>query len=173
LKRYLFDILAIISIACIAALAAGRPVVELDRRPSVIDKKQPADAKKLKKKNVQKEIVRDISSSDELKERNIFAADGKYPVLTPAGSTGGLSTGNPNAKTDTYTLIGILEGEETRAVFRESTGSIVALTVGKKLKDGSVVIRIDKFSVEIMKGKEKKELRIFDVKAPPLRRPSP
>ena len=173
IKKYLFDILFVVLIVSIAVLAAGRPVVDPNLRPSVTDKRQPPDAKKQETKNVQKEILRDIVASDVLKERNIFAPDGKYPVLTSGGVIAGPSPENPNTSTSTYTLIGILDGEEKKAVFRESTGSIVALTVGKKLKDGSVITRIDKFSVEVMKEKEKKELRMFNVKVPPLRRPSP
>jgi len=67
-----------------------------------------------------------------------------------------------------YTLIGILHGEEKKAVFREYTGSILFLTVGKKLIDDSIITRIDSTSVEVKKGKEKKELKIFDVKVPRL-----
>ena len=169
IKRYLFDMLFVVLIVSIAVLAAGRPMVDLNLRPPVTDKRQPPDAKKQETKKVQKEIVREIVASDVLKERNIFAPDGKYPVFTSGGSTGGPSPENP----ETYTLIGILDGEEKKAVFRESTGSIVALTVGKKLKDGSVITRIDKFSVEVMREKEKKELRMFNVKVPQLRRPAP
>ena len=169
IKTYFLDILCVVLIVSIAVLAAGRPVVDLNLRPSVTDKRQPPDAKKQEKKNVQKKILRDIVASDVLKERNIFSPDGKYPILTSAGVIAGPSPENPY----TYTLIGILDGEEKKAVFRESTGSIVALTVGKKLKDGSVLTRIDKFAVEVMREKEKKELRMFNVKVPPLRHPSP
>jgi hypothetical protein len=173
MKRYLLDFLCVVLIASIAVLAAGRPVVDPNLRPSVTDKRQPPDAKKQETKNVQKEILRDIVASDVLKERNIFAPDGKYPILTSGGVIAGSSPENPTTtSTSTYTLIGILDGEEKRAVFGESTGSIVVLTVGKKLKDGSVITRIDKFAVEVKKGEEKRELKMFNVKVPPLRRPS-
>jgi len=174
IKRYLLDILCVVLIVSIAVLAAGSRVVDLNLRPSVTDKRQPPDAKKQETKNVQKGMVRDIVASDVLKERNIFAPDGKYPVLMPVtggGTGGGPSPENPD--TITYTLIGILDGEEKKAVFREPTGSIVALTVGKKLKDGSVITRIDKFAVEVKKGEEKRELKMFNVKVPPLRHLSP
>jgi len=164
MKRYLLDILCVVLIVSIAVLAAGKPVVDLNLRPSVTDKKQPPDAKKQETKNVKKKIVRDMVASGVLKERNIFAPDGKYPVFTSVGGMGGPSPENP----EPYTLIGILDGEDKKAIFRESNGSIVALTVGKKLIDGSVITRIDKFAVEVMREKEKKELRIFNVKVPPL-----
>ena len=88
IKRYLLDILCVVLIVSIAVLAAGRPVVDLNLRPSVTDKRQPPDAKKQETKNVQKEILRDIVASDVLKERNIFAPDGKYPILTSGGVIG-------------------------------------------------------------------------------------
>ena len=170
-KRYLFDILFAVLAFSIAALAAGKPVVDLNPHPSITDEKQSPDTKKQETKNVQKEIVRETIASDVLRERNIFTPDGKYPILTPAG----VIAGQPPEKLDTitYTLIGVLDGEEKKAVLRESTGSIVALTEGKKLKDGSVITRIDKFAVEMEKGKEKSELKIFNVKVPQLRRAPP
>jgi hypothetical protein len=168
IKAHFLEILCVVLIVSIAALAAGKPVGDLNLRPLVTDKRQPPDAKKQETKNVQKKILRDIVASDVLKERNIFSPDGKYPILTSGGVIAGPSPENPY----TYTLIGILEGEEKRVVFRESTGSIVALTVGKKLKDGSVITRIDKFAVEVKKGEEKRELKMFNVKVPPLRHPS-
>lgn len=67
------------------------------------------------------------------------------------------------------TLIGILQGQEKKAIFREYTGAIVTLTVGKKLLDGSVITGIGSTTVEVKKGKEKRELRIFEVKVPRLR----
>ncbi len=175
IKAHFLEILGVVLIAIIAVLAAGSPAVDLNLRPSPTDKRQPPDAKKQETKNVQKEVLRDIVASDVLKERNIFAPDGKYPILTSGGVIAGSSPENPTTttSTSTYTLIGILDGEEKRAVFGESTGSIVVLTVGKKLKDGSVITRIDKFAVEVMREKEKKELRMFNVKVPPLRRQVP
>jgi hypothetical protein len=173
IKAHLVEFLGVVLIAIISVLAAGRPMVDRNPRSSVSDKKQLPDAKKQEIRNVQKEIVRDIVSSDVLKERNIFAPDGKYPILTPAGVIAGPSPANPKPDTITYTLMGVLDGEEKKAILRESTGSIVAITEGKKLKDGSVITRIDKFAVEMKKGEEKSELRIFSVKVPPLRRPAP
>jgi hypothetical protein len=170
LKKYLLDILIVVLAVSIAFLAAGRPVVDLNIRPPATDKKQPAEAKKQEAKKVQKETVRDVAASDLLKGRNIFSPDGKYPVLAAGGVIAAPSPDKPD--TITYALMGVLDGEIKKAVLRESTVSIVALPEGTKLKDGSVITRIDKFSVELMKGKEKKELRMFDVKVPRLRRPA-
>jgi len=112
---------------------------------------------------VDKEIIRDTGGLKALKDRNIFSADGKYPIF--AVGTAGVKEALPE---NPYTLIGILHGEEKKAVFRDHTGSIIALTVGKKLIDDSVITRIDSTSVEVTKGKEKRELKIFSVKVPRL-----
>jgi hypothetical protein len=171
LKKYLLEILFAVVAMSIAVLAAGRPMVDLNLRPPATDKKHPQNAKKQETKNMPKEILRDTAASDLLKERNIFSPDGKYPILTPGGVIAGPSPEKP--VTITYTLMGVLDGEKKKAVLRESTGSIVALTEGAKLKDGSVVTRIDKFGIEVKEGEGKRELRMFDVKVPPLRRLPP
>jgi hypothetical protein len=163
IKKYLPDILCIVLFIMIALLGAEKPVIDLNIRPSIADKRQSQDTKKEETKKVEKEIVRDVFASKVLKDRNIFSANGRYTTSGAGGADmKGPLPGNP------YTLIGILHGEEKKAVFREYTGSIVFLSVGKKLIDESVITRIDSTSVEVKKGKEKRELKIFDVKVPRL-----
>jgi hypothetical protein len=165
IRKYFTDILCIVLFVLIAFLAAEKPVIDLNIPPSTVDKRQPQDTKKEETKKLEKEIVRDVFASEALKDRNIFSADGKYAIFIPGAGpsgTGGVLPENP------YTLIGILHGEEKKAVFREYTGSILFLTVGKKLIDDSVITRIDSTSVEVKRGKEKKELKIFNVKVPIL-----
>jgi len=161
--KYLLDIICVVIVVILALLTAEKPVFNVNIRPSIADKKQPQDRKKEEAKKVEKEIVRDVFASKELKDRNIFSADGRY--LTPGAVSAGMKGPLPE---NPYTLIGILQGEEKKAVFREYTGSIVFLTIGKKLIDDSIITRIDSTSVEVKKGKEKKELKIFDVKVPRL-----
>jgi len=166
--KYFLDIISIVLVTTIALLATQKPAVDLKLRPSspsIGDKSQLPDAKKEEKERVQKEIVKEVVVLGALKERNIFSPYGSY-VMSGAVLKGPLPE-NP------YTLIGVLQGEEKKAVFREYTGTIVTLTVGKKLIDDSIITRIDKLSVVVEKGKEKRELKIFDVKIPPLRHPSP
>jgi hypothetical protein len=164
--KYLLDIICVVIVVILALLTTQRPVIDLIGRTGVspvIPSEKTAIKEETKK--VQKEIVRDVFVSKVLKDRNIFSADRKYAIVTSGGSSSG--TGGPLPE-NPYTLIGILQGEEKKAVFREYTGSIVFLTVGKKLIDDSVITRIDRNSVEVRKGKEKKELKIFDVKVPRL-----
>jgi len=164
--KYLSDIICVVIVVILALLTTQRPVIDLIGRTAVSSRTGvspviPSDVKKEETKNLQKEIVRDVVASKALKDRNIFAADGKYAIVAMSGP--GMKGPLPE---NPYTLIGILRGEEKKAVFREHTGSILALTVGKELIDGSVITRIDNLSVEVKKGKEKRELRIFSVKKP-------
>jgi hypothetical protein len=163
--KYLLDIICVVTVVILALLTTQRPVIDLIGRTGVswrtgVSPVIPSAIKE-ETKNLQKEIVRDVVASKALKERNIFAADGKYAIVAMSGP--GMKGPLPE---NPYTLIGILRGEEKKAVFREHTGSILALTVGKELIDGSVITRIDNLSVEVKKGKEKRELRIFSVKKP-------
>jgi hypothetical protein len=163
IKRYLLDVLCIILIIIIPLIAAQRPEVDLTMRSSTGDKGQFSDSKKKENEKVQKEIMKEVVALKSLKERNIFAPDGTYSISETALK-------GPLPK-HPYTLIGILQGEEKKAVFRDYTGSIITLVRGKKLIDGSVIKRIDRLSVELEKGKEKRELRIFDLTNPNRRAP--
>ncbi len=89
-----------------------------------------------------------------LAERNIFDPDGNYEKPKELK----IIPENP------YNLIAVLQGKENRAIFREYTGSELSFKVGDKMIDGAIVTHIDRLSVTVKKGKEKKEYRIFDVK---------
>jgi hypothetical protein len=164
IKKYLLDILCITGVVLIALLVVERPVVNLDLRPSAADKGQLSDAKKEEAEKIPKGIMGDVVAIGVLKERNIFSPDGSY-TMSETGLKGPLPE-NP------FTLIGILQGEEKKAVFKDYTGAIITLTVGKKLTDGSVITRIEQVSVQLEKGNEKKELKLFDLTNPNRRVPS-
>ena len=169
IKKNFIDTLCIVLFIAIGILAVERPVIDQNVRSSVATKRQPSDVKKEETKEAERGIIRDVVTYDALKDRNIFAADGKYAIVAMSGP--GMKGPLPE---NPYTLIGILQGEEKKAVFREHTGSIITLTVGKELIDGSVITRIDNLSVEVKRGKEKRELRIFSVKKPkPVTRQNP
>jgi hypothetical protein len=85
--------------------------------------------------------------------RNIFTANGAY-----TDSDDKLIPANP------YTLLGVIHGGGvTKAVFRDYSGSVVAMAQGQKMIDGSVITRIDDASVQLRKGEEKTELKTFDI----------
>jgi hypothetical protein len=166
IKKYLLDIISIVLVSAVALLATQKPATELKLRPSspsIGDKGKLPDVKKEEKEKVQTGIIKEDAAVGSLKERNIFSPDGSY---TKSGAVlKGPLPENP------YTLIGILNGEEKKAVFRDYTGSIIALTVGKKLIDGSVITKIEKLSVQLENEKAKKELKVFDLTDPKRRTP--
>jgi len=161
--KYLLDIISVFIVSGLVLLTAQRPVIDLNARSPVADKRRPQEITKEEMKKVEKGIVRGVAISNVLKERNIFSLDGRYSM----SEVGSAAMKGPVPQS-LDTLIGILQGQEKKAVFQEYTGSIVTLTEGKKLLDGFVITRIGNNSVEVKKGKEKKELRIFEVKVPRL-----
>ena len=155
-KKYSLDILCIVVIAIIAFLTIQKPVIEQNDRPPAGGKGELSETKK---EEAKKGIEREMFTPGPLKGRNIFSPDGSYFTKTGTAMKGPLPE-------QPFKLIGILQGEEKKAVFRDHTGSIITLTEGKNLIDGSVITRINKTSIELEKRGEKKELRIFEVKSP-------
>lgn len=155
IKKYSIDILFALVIFTAAFLISGKMTLDpLGSRPVSPKEKRPAMSKEEKTKKGPEEIIREAGAYKALKERNIFTLEGGGAV--PAGSGGPASPSSP-----AYTLIGILQGEEKRAVFLETGGKVVTVALGKILGDGSVVTRIDDLSVQLEKGKEKRELKVF------------
>jgi hypothetical protein len=165
LKKYLIDILCVLVVLAGALLIAERTGVEIPDRRTPPPKEKRTDLKKEEKKVQASEIIRQIGAAEPFKEKNAFGS-GEGKKALGAGKAG-RSPENP------YSLIGVLQGEEKRAVFLEPGGKIVALAVGKNLADGAVVTRIDDLSVQVEKGKEIKELKVFDLaKQAELKTPS-
>jgi len=91
-----------------------------------------------------------------LKDRNLFAESGSYVVKDDKKKV--VLPENP------YSLIAVLMGKEKKAVFREYTGAIQTLASGNTMIDGAVITEINPRSVKVRKGKEVKELKLFDVR---------
>jgi hypothetical protein len=166
MKKYFPDLLVILIVAALVFLGVQKPNVNAVPRPSGNDRSKTA---KVEKKDVEKQlpirILREVTDTKSLKDRNIFAANGSYALPKPGGGAPGQAG---TAADGSYSLIGILNGDQKKAVFKESTGTVVTLTVGKELSDGMTITRINDRSVELSKGKEKKELKLFNVKVPLL-----
>jgi len=58
-------------------------------------------------------------------------------------------------------LIGILEGADKKAVFKDQAGNLTILETGRSLPDGSVITHIDSRSVRLTNGKDKKDLTLY------------
>lgn len=58
-------------------------------------------------------------------------------------------------------LIGILEGADKKAVFKDQSGNLTILETGRSLPDGSVITHIDSRSVRLANGRDKKDLILY------------
>lgn len=154
MKRYRMDLIFIGVAVILALLLSEKPARVQDKKQSAIGKTERlAD-----KTTVKSPVVEPVSDRDktrrELKARNIFVSDGSYA----------LSVAKKMIPDMPYTLLGVMLGKEKKAVFREYAGSIVYLGEGAKMLDDSVITSIEKLSVKVKKGKEKKEYKIFDIR---------
>jgi len=150
------DILCTLLAVGIAFLFARNPGLDLNSPPVASDT-QAVTLKPPETKTGEIGIVRKVEQVKELKTRNIFTATGSY---TDADAT------NRPLPEKPYNLIGVLYGKEMKAVFAEYTGSVVTMTVGKKMIDGFVISKIKSTSVKLRRGNEEKELKTFDVLNP-------
>jgi hypothetical protein len=150
IRKYIADIVSILIILSGLIVFAGKPYVNFNPPPvptAQIDKK----AISIKKET---EAVRGNTVSYEaLKKRNIFTEVGIYDA---AGKS--LSVLPPNP----YTLVAVLQGNDKKAVFREYTGAIVTVPVGKKMIDEYVVHSIEGLTVKLKRGNEGKKLTVFN-----------
>jgi len=156
ISQYLPDILAILMVMIMAYMLAGKPALDLKLSTSPGGKPaqsgQSSDAVKKQQVPGVAGQVHEDNADKELKARNIFTANGAYT-----------DADNKPIPANPYTLIGVTQGKETKAIFRDYSGSVVTMTVGQKMIDGSVITRIDSASVQLKKGEEKTELKAFDV----------
>ena len=61
----------------------------------------------------------------------------------------------------TFLLVGILEGADKKAIFKDNAGNFTILETGRSLPDGSVIAHIDSISVILRNGKDKKDLTLY------------
>ena len=150
------DIIVILVVVIMALILAEKPNPDLDPRISVRGKavqggQLSVAGEKQPVRGVEIQVNKGNAEND-LRARNIFTANGSY-------------TGSDNVpmRANPYTLVGVTQGRETKAIFRDYKGSVAALTAGQKMSDGSVISRIDGDSVQLKKGEEKTELKVFNV----------
>jgi hypothetical protein len=160
IRRFVPDIVGVCLIAIVAVLLAVRPDGKPDFRPQAASQgvTQKAPAVRQERQDLPAAAIAD----DAVKKRNVFAASGSY------AATGTETVSQP--ADNTYVLIGILGGTERKAVFRDGQGAVAAFAVGKTMGDGFVIAGIDNVSVKFIKGKETKELKIFNVQYKPPKR---
>jgi hypothetical protein len=160
IRRFMPDIVGGCLIAIVAVLTAILTDVKPDLRPQAVAQgvAQEAPAVQQERQDLPAAAVAD----DAVKKRNLFAASGSY------AETGTETASQP--ADNTYVLIGILGGKERKAVFRDGRGAVAAFAVGKKMGDGFVIAGMGNASVKLMRGKETREMKIFNVQYQPPKR---
>jgi len=145
LKSYTADFL-VLTILCFLGFAfSERPSLEL---PS-FQKKSFFSKKEMKIS----EIKRHKLEINDIMNRNLFTVDGSY--------------GNKirNLPKNSYSLVAVvISGKEKRAILRDFTGRILVAKEKEKMIDGFVIEKINKNSVILKRGKQKKELKILSSK---------
>lgn len=154
-KYYPIDLIFIGLSVILAFLLARKADTVLSVKPSPSVKTERAGEKPAKNPVAMLFSLGD-ENSKELKDRNIFSADGRYPVIKTQRER--------EIPEVAYTLLGVMHGREKKAVFRIYTGAVVSVKEGDKLIDDAVITGIDNLTVKTKKGKTVKEYRIFDVK---------
>jgi hypothetical protein len=151
IRKYTADIIAVFIILAAFIFLAEKPRVNYNPPAAAaaqIDKKVVAEVKK-----ELQAVPGTAVSYAELEKRNIFIEAGVYAA---AGASTPVLPPNP------YTLVAVLQGSDKKAVFREYTGAIVTVPVGKKMIDEYVVQGIEGVTVKLRRGNEEKKLTVFN-----------
>ena len=97
-----------------------------------------------------------------VQNRQVVLKKGKEKkVFSVYGDALSSVSGQVEKKNDSHRnplLIGILEGADKKAVFKDQSGNLTILETGRSLPDGSVITHIDSRSVRLINGKDKKDL---------------
>lgn len=113
-------------------------------------------SKKNDMNNIETETSENEDEYKDIKERNIFAQDGKY-IITPPPNILQQIPEKP------YNLIAVLKGIEKRALFRDYKGTMLFVKEGDKMIDDAIIEKIDNTSVKVRKEDDLLEFKIFDV----------
>ena len=146
-----------------AAVAFSLALVLLSvDKPNLITELVPLTSIKTAERAQQVEPALDVAqatgkakSYPKLQARNIFSADGAYAQSAEQKPLGDAS----------LTLLGVIGGKTKKAIFRDSTGAIIAAGEGEPFLGGAVISRIERLSVTVNRGEETKEFVIFDMKS--------
>jgi hypothetical protein len=85
-------------------------------------------------------------------------------VFSVYGATLSSASGQGDKRNDSHRnplLVGILEGADKKAVFKDQAGNLTILETGRSLPDGSVINHIDSRSVRLTNRKDKKDLTLY------------
>jgi len=145
LKQYTADFIVLIIFCFLGFIFSEKPSLKF----SSLQKKSFFSKKEMKIS----EIKRHKLEINDIMNRNLFTVDGSY--------------GNKirNLPKNPYSLVAVvISGKEKRAILRDFTGRIFIAKKREKMIDGFVIEKINKNSVILKRGKQKKELKILSGK---------
>lgn len=153
LKTNRIDLIILVLTLFLILILIERPkgIANLHIKTDTSDIKEQADTNKEGESNGDQTEEEDTYKF--IKERNIFAQDGKYFS----------SNVLQQLPEKPYNLVAIFKGAEKRALFRDYKGNMLFVKEGDKLIDDAVVEEIGITSVKVTKEDEKRELKVFDV----------
>jgi hypothetical protein len=144
-KQYTVDFLILVILCFLGFAFSEKPSLKL----SSPQKKPIYSEKKLEIG----EIKRHKLEIDDIMNRNLFTVDGRY------GDKIERPPENP------YSLVAVvISGKEKRAILKDFTGQLFTAKEKEKMIDGYIIEKIDKNSVVLKRGKQKKELKILSGK---------
>ena len=152
IKKYLWDAVSIVSILLLTLLLSGKPSVDFNPPPAA---SAEVDQKVAEEKPRETKAAQTIAAPlyAALEKRNIFVEIGAYATAEKALL---VLPANP------YMLVAVLQGNDKKAIFREYTGAIITVPVGKKMIDEYVLESIEGVTVKLKRGQERKKLTVFN-----------
>uniref|UniRef100_A0A7C4JQ55 Uncharacterized protein n=1 Tax=Thermodesulfobacterium geofontis TaxID=1295609 RepID=A0A7C4JQ55_9BACT len=147
IRHYVADILILTIFCFLGFIFSEKPHLNL----SLPQKKTFYPEKKLEEN--ENDIKRHKLETKAIMERNLFTVDGRYSEKIQVPPE------NP------YSLVAVvISGKEKRAILKDFTGEIFIAKEKEKMIDGYIIEKIDKNSVILKRGKQKKELKILSSK---------
>ena len=145
LKQYMVDFLILIILCFLGFVFSEKPYLKLSspqKKPSYPEKKMEVS-----------EIKRHKLEINDIMNRNLFTMDGRY------------SDKMERPPENPYSLVAVMiSGKEKKVILKDFKGQFFTAKEKEKMIDGYIIEKIDKNSVILKRGKQKKELKILSSK---------
>jgi hypothetical protein len=99
-----------------------------------------------------------LKRGKETKEMGVFTQ-----MASAAAKTKASAAKEKTASDNPYILLGVLQGKgKARAILQDRTRGVITAQAGQIMEDDFILSRIDPISVQFKRGKEVKELKLYD-----------
>lgn len=99
-----------------------------------------------------------LKRGKETKEMGVFTQ--MAPTVAKTGPSA--QKGKP-APDNFYALLGVIQGKgKARAILQDRTGGVITAQAGQMMEDGFILSRVEPLSVQLKRGKDVKDLKLFD-----------